>query len=151
MKQLFYRTVEQAGWANALLIDHLEGLKGVPEKAMKLMSHIVAAEHIWLTRLNGLDSSDLQVWPLYDLPECRRIAEQNREGYRRYLDQIDEKDLGKAVSYRNQTGKSYETAVADILTHVAIHGGYHRGQIAIVLREAGLEPVNTDFITFARL
>lgn len=30
------------------------------------------------------------------------------------------------------------------------HGTYHRGQVAARLRAAGDEPVNTDFITFAR-
>jgi uncharacterized damage-inducible protein DinB len=37
------------------------------------------------------------------------------------------------------------------LMHVALHGAYHRGQIAQVIRQGGGEPVNTDFITFQRL
>jgi uncharacterized damage-inducible protein DinB len=32
-----------------------------------------------------------------------------------------------------------------------MHGSYHRGQIAMALRAAGVDPVNTDFIAFARL
>jgi len=30
------------------------------------------------------------------------------------------------------------------------HGGYHRGQIALHLRQAGEEPVNTDSIAYVR-
>jgi uncharacterized damage-inducible protein DinB len=31
------------------------------------------------------------------------------------------------------------------------HGTYHRGQIAMQLRQQGLEPVNTDYIMFLRM
>jgi len=37
-----------------------------------------------------------------------------------------------------------------ILSHVIIHGGYHRGQIAILLRQAGSDPAVTDFIAYVR-
>jgi uncharacterized damage-inducible protein DinB len=37
-----------------------------------------------------------------------------------------------------------------VLTHVVLHGAYHRGQIAADLRAAGLEPPYTDFIEAAR-
>jgi uncharacterized damage-inducible protein DinB len=33
---------------------------------------------------------------------------------------------------------------------VALHGAYHRGQIAAALRGAGAVPEPTDFIAFAR-
>jgi uncharacterized damage-inducible protein DinB len=41
--------------------------------------------------------------------------------------------------------------VIDILTHVVVHGAYHRGQIAKLLGRAGVAAVNTDYITFARV
>jgi uncharacterized damage-inducible protein DinB len=44
----------------------------------------------------------------------------------------------------------FQTPIKDLLMHVALHGSYHRGQIAQALRLAGGEPVNTDFITFVR-
>jgi uncharacterized damage-inducible protein DinB len=40
--------------------------------------------------------------------------------------------------------------VEDVLLHVALHGSYHRGQIAAAVRAAGGEPVNTDFVTWTR-
>jgi len=33
---------------------------------------------------------------------------------------------------------------------VALHGSYHRGQVAAAVRAAGGEPVNTDYITYVR-
>ncbi len=40
--------------------------------------------------------------------------------------------------------------MSEIVTHVAMHGSYHRGQIARQLRSAGLEPPYTDFIQYTR-
>jgi uncharacterized damage-inducible protein DinB len=44
----------------------------------------------------------------------------------------------------------FRSQISDILLHVALHSSYHRGQIAAAVRAAGVTPVNTDFITFAR-
>jgi uncharacterized damage-inducible protein DinB len=40
--------------------------------------------------------------------------------------------------------------VGEIITHVTMHGGHHRGQIARALRQAGCEPPYTDYIQFSR-
>ena len=36
------------------------------------------------------------------------------------------------------------------MTHCVVHASYHRGQVAVRMREGGLEPVNSDFITYCR-
>lgn len=56
----------------------------------------------------------------------------------------------RVVTYRNTQGVTFRTPVIEVLMQVFSHGVYHRGQIALVLRQAGIEPVNTDFITFVR-
>ena len=58
--------------------------------------------------------------------------------------------LEQIVSYKNSKGKEFNNSVRDILTHVALHGQYHRGQINLLLRANEFEPVNVDFITFVR-
>lgn len=42
------------------------------------------------------------------------------------------------------------SAVRDVLLHVALHGSYHRGQLAWLARTAGAVPTATDFIVFSR-
>jgi uncharacterized damage-inducible protein DinB len=54
------------------------------------------------------------------------------------------------VSYRNSAGREFTNTVADIVTHVAMHGSHHRGQIALKLRASGQEPPYVDYIQFAR-
>ncbi|MFM8742635.1 MAG: DinB family protein [Cytophagales bacterium] len=37
------------------------------------------------------------------------------------------------------------------MIHLVNHGSYHRGQVAMLLRERGYEPFNTDLITYDRV
>ncbi|WP_414711827.1 DinB family protein [Sphingobacterium sp. UBA1498] len=46
---------------------------------------------------------------------------------------------------------AFHNKVNDILLHVFNHGTYHRAQIASEMRRNGVEPINTDYITFIRL
>jgi len=46
-------------------------------------------------------------------------------------------DLDRRVPYRNSRGAAFDSRVEDILLHVAMHGSYHRSQVALVVRTAG--------------
>jgi uncharacterized damage-inducible protein DinB len=48
-------------------------------------------------------------------------------------------------------GDSYTNNVEMIMIHLVNHSSYHRAQIAMLLRQKGLEPINTDFITYDRV
>lgn len=74
----------------------------------------------------------------------------NRTGYTCYLGPLAEPDLEREVEYRNSAGTTFRMSVVDILSHVALHGSYHRGQVAPGVRGAGVTPVNTDYITYVR-
>ena len=64
-------------------------------------------------------------------------------------DELTESELRRVASYTNTQGQPHEGVVADVLTHVVNHASYHRGQIAVLVREAGGRPAVTDFIFFA--
>lgn len=142
------RLYDSVFWADERALEC--SLREEDESARRYLHHVLAAERVWLLRLRGEDSSGQPIWPQLSHTEARSMATENREGYRRYLEDLSESDLAKQVEYVNQTGRCFRTAVVDILTHVATHGAYHRGQIARAVREAGGEPVNTDYITYVR-
>ena len=66
------------------------------------------------------------------------------------MEKLAPEKLSETVTYRNSKGVAYESVVGNILSHVIIHGGYHRGQIAMLLRQTGNDPAITDFIAFER-
>ena len=150
MKEHFLRLFHHADWANRRVLTLLQSLSAPPEKARLVFAHLLATEQVWLTRLRGADSSHLEILPDHSLEKCAKQVEVNAAEYRRYLEALTNARLNSTITYRNSKGVEFSNSVSDTLTHVALHGSYHRGQIAQTVRGAGFEPVNTDFIIFVR-
>lgn len=136
-------------WAIDRSIGTLNG--PASERALTMLSHILHAENIWLTRLNGKDSSHIAVFEQLSLAECKQLSDQVHAAYTAYLDTLTDADLALVITYKNIAGVEYRSPVGEILTHVGLHGVYHRGQIALMVRDAGGEAIGTDYILFTRL
>lgn len=142
--QYYRQLASYNDWANREVIASFR--RGEPtERALQLMAHIVAAEHLWLARMQQT-GSPLPVWPELTLELCEEQAHQISDLWREYLSNESPALLERAVSYKNSKGESWTNSVLDILTHVFMHSAYHRGQIATDMRQAGHVPAYTDFI-----
>jgi uncharacterized damage-inducible protein DinB len=141
---------EHLHWSNQRILQTLQTVEGENKQVYNLFSHILLAEHVWFTRLKGLDSSDLPIWAEVNLEACERLVNQNYQNFKEFLSSLSTPKLEQIVSYKNSKGKEFNNSVRDILTHVALHGQYHRGQINLLLRTCEQEPVNVDFITYVR-
>ncbi|MCA8832912.1 DinB family protein [Hymenobacter pini] len=153
-------TIEKLGaytvWANDTLLRHLDGLvaegAALPHGALRIFSHVLNAQAIWLGRLTSTPSP-VKVWQEHDLADLHHWHEQTSERFHQYgveATTINQAELERLITYTNSVGEGYTSQVSDILTHVPVHGNYHRAQVAKELRAAGLEPINTDFITYCR-
>jgi uncharacterized damage-inducible protein DinB len=119
------------------------------EQARALYAHVAAAEHVWLARLQGR-APEHAVWPALAPDEAATLAAATVDGLRAHVDALDGDELDAPVSYRTTTGDAHRSTVREIVTHVALHGSYHRGQIALLVRDAGGTPLPTDFIVWSR-
>jgi uncharacterized damage-inducible protein DinB len=138
-------------WANITLLDSLllqQKHFTIPPKTIKLFSHMMTAQTIWLERLKRVKPS-IGVWEAFDLETCKHMHELSSAGIKQLLAQ-PELELQQTFAYTNTQGDSFENQIEDILLHIFNHGTYHRGQIAQDLRLNGLEPINTDYISFVR-
>jgi uncharacterized damage-inducible protein DinB len=130
----------------------LEALRAQPEAAAgdprRLFAHLVAAEDVWIHRLRGEDAGAVPIWPDDDWDACAARLDAVATAYAVFLAAAP--DLDAPAHYTNSAGTPFATPVGDILHHVLIHSGYHRGQVARALRAAGGTPVNTDLITYVR-
>lgn len=144
------RMYKHLHWANLHIFDTLQNMKGEKKEECGLFSHILSTEKVWFARLQGVDSSQIEIWPEMTMLQCAELIMQNEMTIAAYLTSLNEPDLERLVSYKNSKGLEFTNSVRDILTHVAMHGQYHRGQINTRLRANGNLPVNVDFITFAR-
>ncbi len=149
MKATLERLFDHLGWADRRALAALSRPGPLPATSLNVLAHLVAAEQIWLSRLRGVAPA-AEVWPSLTLPQCRVLSSATIQSYRELLATLDEAQLAVAKTYRNSAGKEFTNTAGDMLLQVVLHGAYHRGQIAASMRLAGLDPVNTDFITFAR-
>ena len=92
----------------------------------------------------------LAVWPTLSLDECDKITPENAAQFRKIVNGLTGDALERGITYKNSAGEQYTSTLEDILTHVFMHGSYHRGQIASLIRAAGDTPAPTDYIFFSR-
>jgi uncharacterized damage-inducible protein DinB len=144
----YARLLRYDAWANAETLGSLRAGEA-PAKAVRWMGHIVGSGALWLARLRQ-EPPAMAVWPDLDLEGCAAGIERLADGWPRYLQALSPADLEEGVGYRNTRGEYWTSSVGDILTHVAMHGAYHRAQIAAAVRESGQEPAYTDFIHAVR-
>lgn len=136
-------------WANAEAIRSLGAASRAPERAVKIMAHVLGAEWLWLARLRN-EPSAVAVWPEWDMDEMRKSLESIKGEWSCYFAGLAEDKLSLDVAYLNTQGEKWANTVQDILMHVPMHSAYHRGQVASLLRESGNEPAYTDFIHCVR-
>jgi uncharacterized damage-inducible protein DinB len=148
MNEVLLNLMLHMRWADALVADALE--RDPPHAdAIRLFAHIAAVEHLWFARAQG-QSPVVAVWPTLTVAQARHLAAEHADLFEQLVRSSDEKTLVRQVHYRNSAGREFDSAIGEIVTHVAMHGSHHRGQILQQLRAAGREPPYVDFIQFMR-
>ena len=138
-------------WANRRVLDSFKDPSNRRGEAGRVVAHLLIAEKMWLVRLlNNADTTGFDFWPELGLEECEALADENRKAYANLFDDLTEDALDSVATYKNSKGVEYRTSYRDILLHVALHGTYHRGQVARLVRAGGGTPAYTDYIAFVR-
>jgi len=149
MKEYFLKLYQYNSWANNRVLNCLQRQQVEDEKILTLMGHIVAAQFLWLHRIQGLPPPDVKLWGNYTVEQLNSMVD---EAGKRWLQFVDSEDnFNRELSYTNYVGEPYTNNVEMIMIHLVNHSSYHRAQIAMLLRQKGLEPINTDFITYDRV
>jgi uncharacterized damage-inducible protein DinB len=145
----FARLFTYDDWANREVLANLRAAPAASPQSLKLVAHILAAERLWLERLNQQEQT-LPVWPQFTIEQCDDQRAELASLWKNYLAAGSEAELEKFVSYRNSKGEAWSSRKEDILMHVIMHSAYHRGQVATAVRAAGSTPAYTDFIHSVR-
>jgi uncharacterized damage-inducible protein DinB len=61
----------------------------------------------------------------------------------KFVDGLTDESPGKMLPFR-----ATQASLAHLMQHLANHSTYHRGQIALMMRQLGAEPAATDFHVF---
>jgi uncharacterized damage-inducible protein DinB len=136
-------------WANRETLANLEKATSPSPRALKLLNHVVAAELLWLARLEN-SKPPLPVWPELSLAKCAQQVKALPRKWQDYFADLAPADLSESIAYVNTKGESFKSSIGDVLMHVVLHSAYHRGQIAADVRASGRDPAYTDFIHCVR-
>jgi len=149
MRDHFRKLYQHLAWADEKVLQSLRAAHSVLKKDLDLYAHILGSEHNWLSRIHA-SAPKLAIWPTLTLDECETLVKENVSAFNTLVSSLTPELLQKPITYRNSAGDQFTSTLEDILTHVSLHGVYHRGQIAASIRAAGDAPSPTDYIAFAR-
>lgn len=133
----------------------------------RTLTHLLAAEYVWLEALLGNESPVMPGDVVGKLPgnqegegaipsfdELASRWEELDQRWNVYLDTLTDDDLDEIV-YKTSTssglGKRHGTRRADILLHVCTHAQYTTAQLLNMLRQLGVSPLpDVMLISLAR-
>jgi uncharacterized damage-inducible protein DinB len=118
------------------------------ESILISLAHIAAAQINWLERWttgrNTMPTLELQKMP--DLGTVRASFLASHAGLRDFLAGLGDERLAVPLVFRDSSGSEFNRPLWQLMLHVANHGTYHRGEIALMLSEFGHSPGDLDFI-----
>jgi uncharacterized damage-inducible protein DinB len=147
-------------WATQKIFDTLAAvppevvradLKASHGSIFGTLTHLVAAEKIWLSRWVGRpDRKMLTPEEAADLPALKKIWEEVGYETARWLGTMTDKRVQETFSMTNVRGETLTPILWQAFQHVVDHSTYHRGQIITLLRQSGITPPATSLILFYR-
>lgn len=136
-------------WANLEALAAVAAVADRAPRGVAWMAHVAAAKRLWFARVVGA-AAPLPVWPTLTIDECRAALVQAHDEWTAFLATTTDVELANLIHYTNSRGERFSSSLADIVSHLPLHGHHHRGQAAAAVREAGGTPPVIDFIHAVR-
>ena len=114
--------------------------------------HMHFAEWIWYQRWHGVSpTTGPDKTTLTSVAALRDVWRPLEAQIRAFVESLGPADLPRIVDYKLLSGQTASSSFWQMIVHVVNHGGYHRGQIATMLRVIDATPAqSTDMIVFFR-
>jgi len=149
MKNYFIRLFDYDCFANKLISETIKQAKE-PEKPVQLMAHMLAAQQIWYNRCKGLPAPRGALWPDWKAGAFEPIINDNHKLWIAFLNEANDADFEKQITYQNSKGEAFSNKLADVLAHLINHGTHHRAQAGQLLKLGGESLPPTDYIFYLR-
>ena len=164
--QLLY---EYDRWANNRVLqaasilsaeEFTRDLGGSLRSVRDTLMHIVRCEEGWLTCWKEPSPSSnfvMDFWTRHHaaynpdaFPDLAAVqlkwAEVEREQVE-FVNRVTNESLGQSLT-RMLPVRTTQISLAHLMQHLANHSTYHRGQVALMMRQLAAEPLATDFAVF---
>lgn len=142
-------------WANGDLFDKLETLDterqaATLHDALRLINHSHVVARIFAGHLSGRPhgylSDNTAETPTLDA--LRAAVSASDRWYLDYLHGMPAPDLSETIAFTFTDGDDGAMTRAEMLLHVALHAGYHRGEAGRLLSQASVTPPWDTFAVY---
>lgn len=120
-------------------------------RALTILGHIAAARLIWLYRLGATAAPPSAIFPkdptLNDVVASLQSAHKQWD---EHWSKLTDADLERVFEYQSLDSGKFRNRIEDVVTQLFGHSIYHRGQIAMLVKQAGGQPAATDFVYWCR-
>lgn len=155
MSTLLQKLFGYHAWANNDLFDKLGALdqerhKAELNTALRLINHYYVVAQIFAAHLSGVPhtyASDNTI-ETPTLDELRADVTSSDQWYLDYLRSVSPADLAETIPFAFTDGDKGYMAREEMLTHVALHGGYHRGEVGRILWQLSVTPPWDTFAVY---
>jgi uncharacterized damage-inducible protein DinB len=146
-------------WANRHLFDVAAGLGEAMTRDMGkqwsyptlkgMFAHILAADHVWLTRWKGSSPGRLlNDGDFATVSDLRARWDALEAEQREFVEGVSEADLARPVVYKNTLGQEFRVALGPLLQHVVNHATHHRSEAATMITLISGSPPDTGINTY---
>ncbi len=146
LRDYFVRLFEYDHWANQSVMATMATIEAMPPKPLDRMSHLIVCQQLWLSRMTDHFERPGNIFPHWTLAEANAGADAIFSRMAQLISELTDELLGQPFQYQSMDGNRFESLRSEILTQLALHGSYHRGQIAVELNPLLDKPLTTDFI-----
>ncbi|MCH7483806.1 MAG: DinB family protein [Chloroflexi bacterium] len=142
-------------WANDRLLGVASGLSEDELSAgrdasfdsiLSSFAHVAAGQIVWLERWAGGENATplLELQQMADTGTVRDSFLASHAGLREFVAGLTDERLEAPLDFRDSRGARYSRSLWQLMTYVANHGTFHRGEIAMMLT-GGHSPGDLDF------
>jgi uncharacterized damage-inducible protein DinB len=141
-RSLMLSLFEYKAWADAALFGAIAeiGERETQPKAMearRILHHVHLVDRIFAAHLRRRDHGLTANW-MTDTPPLAKMRAEAAEVDRWFVDYVRHASadaVAEMIDFRFTDGAPGRMSGAEMLAHVITHGGYHRGQVGILLPE----------------
>ena len=148
-------------WARDLYYAQVDGLPdgeltrqrpSVMNSFLVLLNHFLVVEKVWMAHMKGRPHGfdKLQTVLHEDVASLQAAQHDMDREIRGYIEGLSDEELEEEVSYELIGGNTGRLPRYMILTHLIMHGAFHRGYIADMMGQVPARPAPQDIPVWER-